>query len=45
MLQSLLSGRRTAVVAPWSKDRTVPLLGRADAASAPVAMLEPGVLA
>jgi SH3-like domain-containing protein len=45
VLQNLLSGRRTALVAPWLGGKPLPLLARADAASAPVAMLEPGVLA
>ncbi len=45
VMQGLLSGRRTALVAPWSKDLTVPLRSRPDAASAPVALLQPGVLA
>ena len=44
VMQGLLSGRRTALVAPWSKDLTVALRTRADKASAPVAMLQPGVL-
>jgi SH3-like domain-containing protein len=45
VMQGLLSGRRTALVAPWSKDLTVALRSRPDAASAPVALLQPGVLA
>jgi SH3-like domain-containing protein len=45
VLQGLLSGRRTALVAPWSRELTIPLHGHADKASALVAMLQPGVLA
>jgi SH3-like domain-containing protein len=45
VMQGLLSGRRTALVAPWSKELTVPLRSRPGAASAPVALLQPGVLA
>jgi SH3-like domain-containing protein len=45
VLQNLLSGRRTATVAPWSKEKTVALLAHADRDSIAVAMLEPGVLA
>jgi SH3-like domain-containing protein len=45
VMQSMLSGRRTALVAPWTKDKPLVLLSRADPMSAPVAMLEPGVLA
>jgi SH3-like domain-containing protein len=45
VLQSLLSGRRTALVAPWLDKKTLTLFGHADSASAPVALLEPGVMA
>jgi SH3-like domain-containing protein len=45
VMQGLLSGRRTALVAPWSKDLTLALRSRPDAASTPVALLQPGVLA
>jgi SH3-like domain-containing protein len=43
---SLLSGRRTIMVAPNAKpqDHTLALLDRADRAGKPVARLEPGVL-
>ncbi|UOM35960.1 SH3 domain-containing protein [Acuticoccus sp. I52.16.1] len=43
--RSLLSGKRTALVAPWSETETIPLLETASAASSPVAYLEPFVLA
>lgn len=45
VLQNLLSGRRTVLVAPWSKEETVNLLERPDANSATVAKLQPRVLA
>lgn len=45
VMQSMLSGRRTALVAPWSKDATLPLYGGADTATEKVALLEPGVMA
>jgi SH3-like domain-containing protein len=45
VLQNLLSGRRTALVAPWLKDETVGLYERPDSKSAVVARLEPKVLA
>lgn len=47
VLHSLLSGRRTALVAPWSKekDETVPLYRSADDGSPVVARLQPGVIA
>jgi SH3-like domain-containing protein len=45
VLQSLLSGRRTALVAPWLDKKTLTLLSHADPQSAPVALLEPGVMA
>jgi SH3-like domain-containing protein len=42
---SLLSGRRTAVVAPWAAaDKTFPLRSRADADATLVARMQPGVL-
>jgi SH3-like domain-containing protein len=46
VLHSLLSGRRTALVAPWAKakDDTVALHGSADAGSAVVARLQPNVI-
>lgn len=47
VLHSLLSGRRTALVLPWSRNReeTIPLYSRADERSAVVARLTPHVLA
>jgi SH3-like domain-containing protein len=44
VLHNLLSGRRTALVAPWGKDKSVPLFKKADLASALVAQLMPNVL-
>ena len=41
---SLLSGRRTGVVTSKSKDELIPLYERADAKSAVIAQLQPGVL-
>ena len=43
--QGLLSGRRTALIAPWSRDRVFELRGRASASADVRARLEPGVLA
>lgn len=47
VLHSLLSGRRTALVAPWSKNKTEPFPMRSAAAeeAAVVAQLQPGVIA
>lgn len=46
VLHSLLSGRRTALVAPWSKNKKelLPLRSAADAGAAVVAELQPGVV-
>ena len=45
VFHSLLSGRRTVLIAPWSKDKaSVPLYGKKSATSQPVAMLAPNVL-
>lgn len=46
VLHSLLSGRRTALVAPWSKvkDEVFTLHASADAGSAVTARLQPGVI-
>jgi SH3-like domain-containing protein len=42
---SLLSGRRTVLIAPWSKEHeSVPLYGRKSTNAQPVAELEPSVL-
>jgi SH3-like domain-containing protein len=47
VLHSLLSGRRTALIMPWSKNRAeqVQLLERADERASIVAKLQPGVIA
>jgi SH3-like domain-containing protein len=45
VLQNLLSGRRTALIAPWSKEDAIPLLERPDAGAPVVARLQPRVLA
>lgn len=45
VLHSLLSGRRTALVAPWAKEKTLPLHEKTDDASDVVAELQPNVLA
>jgi len=45
VMQGLLSGRRTALVAPWSDDATLALYDSASATSRVIAKLEPGVLA
>jgi SH3-like domain-containing protein len=44
--QSLLSGKRTAIVAPWQKGKTtqISLLEEPDQKSRTVALLEPGVI-
>lgn len=45
VFHSLLSGRRTALVMPWVKEKqAVPLYARASTGSGVVANLEPGVL-
>ena len=44
VLHSLLSGRRTALVAPWRKGETLQLFARPDEASSITAMLQPGVI-
>ncbi len=45
VLQNLLSGKRTALIAPWSKQPTLPLYATASAKANAVAMLQPGVQA
>jgi SH3-like domain-containing protein len=47
VLHSLLSGRRTALIMPWSKNKAEPvqLLERADERASIVARLQPGVIA
>ena len=44
--QSLLSGKRTAIVAPWQRDKsgTIKLLGKPDKSATVVALVEPGVM-
>lgn len=44
VLKSLLSGRRTSLVAPWKKAEILPLRAKPDAASGVVARIEPGVI-
>jgi len=45
VLHSLLSGRRTALVAPWEKAGALPLSAKPDSRADVVAQLQPGVLA
>lgn len=45
VFQSLLSGKRTAVVAPWSSDDPRPIRASASADAAITAYLAPGVMA
>lgn len=45
VLQNLLSGRRTVLVAPWSKEKSISLFEHPDAGSPVVAKLQPRVLA
>ncbi len=49
VLHSLLSGRRTGLVTPWKKDAkdgaAAVLYGKPDSSAAPIAQLQPGVLA
>lgn len=42
--QSLLSGRRTAIVAPWIKGKTVPMLHDPRTQASVVALVGPGVI-
>ena len=44
VLHSLLSGRRTALVAPWKKDQSMPLYDQPRPDSAVVANLQSGVI-
>jgi SH3-like domain-containing protein len=44
ILGSLLSGRRTALVSPWSADELVPMRTEPDDDARPLALLEPMVL-
>jgi SH3-like domain-containing protein len=45
VLHSLLSGRRTGLVAPWWKQGPLPLYAEANVKAGVVAQLQPGVLA
>ena len=45
VFHSLLSARRTALVAPWERQGQFPALSSADASAATVALLEPRVMA
>lgn len=45
VFHSLLSGRRTALVAPWERDGTFALRAAADPEARPVAYLQPRVMA
>jgi SH3-like domain-containing protein len=45
VFHSLLSGRRTALIVPWEKSGTVPLLERADDKASVLARLQPNVIA
>lgn len=45
VLHSLLSARRTALVAPWSKEAALPLYAKSSTSSEVEAQLQPGVLA
>jgi len=45
VLHSLLSGRRTALIAPWKKDQVFTLFSRPSKTSSPTARLQPGVIA
>jgi SH3-like domain-containing protein len=45
VLHSLLSGRRTALIAPWKKNQIFALFSRPNATSTPAARLQPGVIA
>ena len=44
VFHGLLSGRRTALVAPWSKEETLPMRASPDSSGQVVARVEPGVL-
>lgn len=44
VIHNRLSGRRTAQVAPWSKEATLPLYASENAGGAVVARLQPGVI-
>ncbi len=44
ILQNMLSGKRTAAVAPWRKDQTMPLYTAAGGSGGMVAKLQTGVI-
>jgi SH3-like domain-containing protein len=44
VLHSLLSGRRTVLVSPWSKTGTLPLYDSASTSATVIAQLQPGVI-
>lgn len=44
ILQNMLSGKRTAAVAPWRRDQTVPLYSAAGGSGGMVAKLQAGVI-
>ena len=44
VLQSLLSGRRTSIIAPWKKGELLTLLAKPDATAGVVAKVQPGVI-
>jgi len=44
ILQSMLSGKRTAAVAPWRRDQTVPLYSAVGGSGGMVAKLQAGVI-
>lgn len=45
ILQNMLTGKRTAMVAPWRQGQTMPLYGQADTRAALVAKVASGVVA
>jgi len=45
VLHNLLSGRRTAIVAPWGKDKPVPLRAKPNVEAPMIAQLMPNVVA
>lgn len=45
VFHSMLTGKRTAMVAPWKKNRSIPLHAAAEHNAATVALARPGVIA
>jgi SH3-like domain-containing protein len=45
VFHSMLTGKRTAMVAPWKKNRSIPLRAAAEHNAATVALARPGVIA